>query len=420
MTDDTLLAERLAPLVDAPSAPDWGDVTRRVRRARRRRTLTTALVVVGVLVVAAPAFGLGRYAIDWLSADRAPDRVQLDFAQLGVGAPKGMDPRIVPNAARKVTVVTLADGPHTLWVAPTKSGGFCETWSGMWGGCRSRHAPAALPAPGSQELRSWELGMTVQQVDGATTWLGGSLLASDAVRLVVDYEDGASDEIPFTWVSSPIDAGFYVYEVPAEHRAFGHRAAVLRAVDANGDDVARASIPLPAPDELDVPQRLPDGTSIFLPRKALAAKAHRVTELTTENGTHVAVWTLPTTDGGTCYVYNRGSGCPPPGYEQTEPLGASLASGSNPMLFLGQVTPVVASVELRYEDGSSERIRPTDGFVLTEVRPAHYPRGHRLALAIAYDRDGRELQRQTFDTRSTGTYPCEKPVDIGKGVMSCP
>ena len=43
MTDDTLLAERLAPLVDAPSAPDWGDVTRRVRRARRRRTLTTAL-----------------------------------------------------------------------------------------------------------------------------------------------------------------------------------------------------------------------------------------------------------------------------------------------------------------------------------------------------------------------------------------
>ena len=81
---------------------------------------------------------------------------------------------------------------------------------------------------------------------------------------------------------------------------------------------------------------------------------------------------------------------------------------------------MVASVELRYEDGSSERIRPTDGFVLTEVRAAHYPRGHRLALAIAYDRDGRELQRQTFDTRSTGTYPCEKPVDIGKGVMSCP
>ena len=97
MTDDTLLAERLAPLVDAPSAPDWGDVTRRVRRARRRRTLTAALVVVGAVVVAAPAFGLGRYAIDWLSADPAPDRVQLDFAQLGVGAPKGMDPGIVPE-----------------------------------------------------------------------------------------------------------------------------------------------------------------------------------------------------------------------------------------------------------------------------------------------------------------------------------
>jgi hypothetical protein len=420
MTDDTLLAQRLALLVDAPDTPDWGDVTRRVRRARRRRTLTAALVVVGAVVVAAPGFGLGRYAIDWLSADPAPDRVQLDFAQLGVGAPKGMDPGIVPNAARKVTVVTLSDGPHTLWVAPTKSGGFCETWSGLWGGCRSRQAPAGLPEPGDSDLRSWELGMTVQQVEGATTRLGGSLLAPDAVRLIVDYEDGASDEIPFTWVSPPIDAGFYIYEVPDEHRAFGHRAAVLRAVDAEGHDVARASIPLPAPDELDVPQRLPDGTSVSLPRKALAAKAHRVTEITTENGTRVTLWTLPTTDGGTCYVYSRGSGCPPPGYEQTEPMAASLASGSNPILLLGQVTPAVASVELRFEDGSIERVTPTDGFVLTEVRPAHYLRGHRLKFVIALDRDGQELQRQTFDTSSTGTYPCEKPVDIGKGVMSCP
>lgn len=420
MTDDALLAERLAPLVDAPSAPDWGDVTRRVRRARRRRALTTALVVVGAVVVAAPAFGLGRYAIDWLSADPAPARVQLDFAQLGVGAPKGMDPGIVPNAARKVTVVTLADGPHTLWVAPTEGGGFCVTWTGLWGGCRSRQAPAGVPEPGTGDLRSWDLGMTVQQEAGATTRLGGSLLATDAVRLVVDYEDGASDEIPFTWVSPPIDAAFYVFEVPTEHRSFGHRAAVLRAVDANGEDVARASIPLPAPDELDVPQRLPDGTTVSLPRKARADKAHRVTELTTENGTRVALWTLPTTDGGTCYVYNRGSGCPPPGYEQTEPMAVSLASGSNPMLLLAQVTPAVASVELRYEDGSTEQITPTDGFVLTEVRPAHYPRGHRLKLVIALDRDGQELQRQTFDTSSTGTYPCEKPVDIGKGVMSCP
>ena len=93
--------------------------------------------------------------------------------------------------------------------------------------------------------------MTVQQEHGATTRLGGSLLARDADTPVVDYEDGASDEIPFTWVSPPIDAAFYVFEVPTEHRSFGHRAAVLRAVDANGEDVARASIPLPAPDELD-------------------------------------------------------------------------------------------------------------------------------------------------------------------------
>lgn len=420
MTDDTLLADRLSALVDAPGAGDWADVTRRVRRARRRRALTTALVVLGAVVVAAPAFGLGRFAIDWLSADPAPDRVQLEFAQLGVGAPEGMDPGIVPNAARKVLEVTLADGPHTLWVAPTKSGGFCETWSGLWGGCRSHQAPAGVPEPGSGDLRSWDLGMTVQQEHGATTRLGGSLLAPDAARLIVDYEDGASEEIPFTWVSPPIDAGFYVFEVPPEHRSFGHRAAVLRAVDAKGHDLARSSIPIPPPEELIVPQRLPDGTSVSLPRKALAAKAHRVTELTSENGTRIAVWALRSTDGGTCYVYPRGNGCRPAGYQQTEPIEASLASGGNPMLLFGQVTPAVAAIELRYEDGSSEQVRPIDGFVLTEVRPAHYRRGYRLQLVIALDQDGRELQRQTFDTRSTGTYPCEKPVDVGRGVMSCP
>ena len=129
MTDDTLLAERLALLVDAPSTPDWGDVTRRVRRARRRRTLTTALVVVGVLVVAAPAFGLGRYAIDWLSADPAPDRVQLDFAQLGVGAPKGMDP---------------TDRPERC---PQGDGGHPRRWARIPSGSRRRRA-AASAKPG--------------------------------------------------------------------------------------------------------------------------------------------------------------------------------------------------------------------------------------------------------------------------------
>jgi len=96
MTDDTLLAERLALLVDAPSAPDWGDVTRRVRRARRRRTLTTTLVVVAAAVVAAPvALGLHRLVVDFLSAEPAPERVQLTFARLDLGAPKGMAPGVI-------------------------------------------------------------------------------------------------------------------------------------------------------------------------------------------------------------------------------------------------------------------------------------------------------------------------------------
>ena len=292
-----------------------------------------------------------------------------------------MDPGIVPNAARKVTVVTLADGPHTLWVAPTKSGGFCVTWTGLWGGCRSRQAPAALPAPGSWDLRSWDLGMTVQQEHGATTRLGGSLLAPDAVRLVVDYEDGASDEIPFTWVSPPIDAAFYVYEVPTEHRAFGHRAAVLRAVDANGEDVARASIPTPAPGRT----RCPPAAArwhVHLPPAQGARRQSPPRDRAHDRERHPRGG-LDTPDDRRRHLLRL----QPRKRLPAARIRADRADGGvarkrqqpdAPPRRRSHPRSPRSSSATRTE--ASERIRPTDGFVLTEVRPAHYPRGHRLAL----------------------------------------
>ena len=191
---------------------------------------------------------------------------------------------------------------------------------------------------------------------------------------------------------------------------------------ANGEDVARASIPTPPPEELLVPQRLPDGTSVFAARArhSRARSAPRDPAHDRLTAPTWTVWRLSTIDGGTCYrAYYRGSGCPPLGYEQTEPMAGSLASGSNPMLLArrrsDEPSPLSSSAtRTEAPDGS----RPPTDVALTEVRPEHYPRGHRLKLVIALDRNGRELQQQEVrDDVSTGTYPCDAgdEIDIGLG-----
>jgi hypothetical protein len=57
----------------------------------------------------------------------------------------------------------------------------------------------------------------------------------------VRFEDGESATTPITWVSSPVDAGFFVYEVPQAHWAPGHRPSMLILEDASGHELARNS-----------------------------------------------------------------------------------------------------------------------------------------------------------------------------------
>lgn len=418
MIDERLLAERFAAFSDLGDDSDWSDVRRRAR-PRRRRVLVAAVAAAVVVGVAAPAFGLHRTIVSWLETEPAPERVQLDFARLGVRAPEGMDPGIIAGSARKVMDVQLSDGVHTLMVAPTKDGGFCIQWTGLWGGCRERTAPAG-PQGLSPDLNPFLLGVTWEQdQDGGARKIGGSLLAPEIERLTLTFEDGDEIEIPVTWVSEPIDAGFYLYEVPARHLRPGHRLTALVATDADGDVVARQSFRIPEPKDMERPAELPDGTEIRLPARAQPELARRLIDFRAENGKRVTLWVMPTTDGGQCFTYGRGGGCPPTDYQQTMAMAGGLSSGSNPVLFHAQVTEEVAAVELRYEDGTVERVEPVEGFVLHEVTPAHYERGYRLTLAVAVGRGG-ELQRHPFPTDTPGVYPCDVPIDIGLGVMACP
>jgi hypothetical protein len=125
--------------------------------------------------------------------------------------------------------------------------------------------------------------------------------------------------------------------------------------------------------------------------------------------------------GGTCFVFNQGSGCPPTAALRHGPAFAGgLSIGTRRVLFFAQARPTVAAIAFRYQDGSSERVAPVDGFVLHEITPQHYKPGARLTAAIGLDSAGRTLFTQNFHPQTPGVYPCKKPLARGYGVKSCP
>jgi hypothetical protein len=420
MTDD-ILAARLVALANPIDDSDWLDVRRRahIRRIGRRHLLAAALAAALAVAIATPAFGLHQAIIDWFKAEPAPERIQLQFARLPIGAPPEMDPGVIPNAARKVTEIRHDGKAHILWVAPTRQGGFCYQWTELFGGCRKDRVPPPMPPQLSPDLNTFLLGLTWSpDGQGVMQNFGGTLFATETERLVAEFADGAEIEIPIVWVSPPIDAGFYLYWVPAEHRRHGHHMTALVAEDGDGTTLARQTFRLTPAGDVERAVELPDGQMAHLPAKALVEQARKVIDFRAENGRRVTLWVIPTQDGGRCYAHNRGGGCPPRPLDV--PMAAGLHSGGRPVLFGAHVRDEVALVELRYEDGAVERVRPVEGFILHELTAEHYQRGHRLELAIALDVTGRVLERQPFRTDSPGVYPCEKPVDHGHGVMMCP
>ncbi len=419
MTDDRdqLLAARFAALKNDADDADWLDVRRRARGLRARVVAVGAAAALAV-VVAAPALGLHRVIIDWFEAEPAPERVQLEFNRLTVMAPVGMDTGIIPNTARKVTEVRHDGNVHVLAVAPTRSGGFCFQWTELSGGCRKDRTPPPPPPRASPDLNRFLLGTSWSpDANGVLQQIGGNLLATETRRLVAEFADGTEAEIPVVWVSPPIDAGFYLYFVPPGHRRPGHHLAALVAEDADGEVIARQTFELTPAQEIERYVRLPDGQVASLPAKAIVDDARRIIDFRATNGQRIAVWVIPTTDGGRCYVHNRGGGCPP--RELDVPMAAGIYGGARPVLFGGQVRDEVAVVELRYEDGDMERVKPVEGMILHEIPPTHYERGHRLELAIALDSKGSVVERQPMSTDS-GVYPCAEPIDKGFGVKVCP
>jgi hypothetical protein len=309
---------------------------------------------------------------------------------------------------------------YVLSVAPTKKGGFCYWWAKLAVSCRQeRTPPPDFREPNPRDLASFRLDATsMPDEEGVVQTVAGNLIGFDAEQLFAIYADGERVEIPLTWVSEPIDAGFYLYFAPSVHRRAGKHMTALEATTADGKVVARRTFQLTPPSEIEQPARLPDGQMELLPAKAIASKAVKLIDFRASNGRRVTLWEMPSTEGGVCYVHNRGSGCPPRPLDV--PMSYGIAGGGVPVLFDASTRPEVADVVLRFEDGAEKRIRPTKGYVLTEIPARNYARGHRLIEVVALGADGAVLARRSINPASKGLYPCEQPVDQSFGVMMCP
>lgn len=221
------------------------------RRLRRPILALAGATVVAVALAVSPAFAfLKDSVLPFLGLEKAPASVQLDFSSLSVGAAPGMDPRAIADQTRRVEVAVFGGAEHTLWVAPTAAGGFCYEWTSHYGGCNADGSatldavgPALLP-PGVQapttpadasqadKIAAIEKGHELATV---TPWIIGYVSGSkDVHTLQVRFSDGSTAQLSITWISAPINAGFYSYDVPPDEQTSANHVIAVDALSTDG------------------------------------------------------------------------------------------------------------------------------------------------------------------------------------------
>jgi hypothetical protein len=196
-------------------------------RKTRPRPIVWVLVgaaLLAAVVVATPAWGLVRGVLPFWDQPTAPQSIQLQFFSLNAGAPRGMSPRAVAGETREVGRFSFGGSTRTLWVAPARNGGFCSLWlPAGGGGCSTSGHPLSTGAL----LRL-----------GVPAWVTGDVIASAVGDVVLRFSDGSTVHPRIVWVSAPIDAGFFAYDVAAGRQTSRVHVTAVDAYDRQGRLVA--------------------------------------------------------------------------------------------------------------------------------------------------------------------------------------
>lgn len=373
-----------------------------------RRMRGVRLVLVAVALVIAGLFvgstlGLPVPALDFLRAKKAPDRVVKNFVSLTAGAPPGMDPGVIAGQARKVMTRDTSSGSHTLWVAPTKEGGFCYDWTAGTAGCE-KLGTAPLSVTWSAKSFRLSKGQRFHRPRPEEfTSIIGFVHASYVDTVEIRFEDGETVRPSLVWVSPPIDAGFFSYDVPADHLKPGHGIASVAALDDEGEVVTQDAV-------------AEHPTVEGVPADALADEKSAAVELETRQGTAV-VWKAPTRYDGRCWWLEfEGENLPVapclPARYQVAPFAVRLLATKDDVLLVG-VSSGFPMLEIRYADGDRSAVRIDNGVVLFAIPSQHLVRGHQATRLIARDAAG----HATIDVPAeVGTSPCFGSVPLKREV----
>jgi hypothetical protein len=255
---EQMMAELLDRVVPVElGRPDWDDVRARAnlrdqrdarprrRTFRRPRYIVLAAALALAVLLVTPAFGVRDLLVDLVTredqdfggASIAPTVVQRNFHEMTAGAPEGMDPQVLPLQTRLVAQIRYEGRERNLWVAPTARGGFCFQIENGHGGCQRNggYLPpiattiAAFQKPGSEttEIRN----------------VGGTVTDPRITTLLVEFGDGLRVPVRFTYVSAPIEAGFFSYDVPRNRSIGKLRPVAVVGLNGDGEDVWRDDSP---------------------------------------------------------------------------------------------------------------------------------------------------------------------------------
>jgi hypothetical protein len=380
----------------------WDEVLQRASvRPHRRRVLVLAFAA-GLAAIVIGAGGVfHRDVVDFFSAEPAPEPIRIDFAKMGARTNMTVGPGHDMAEAREVAKFPVDGELRPLWVAPMENGGFCYRWH-TYGSCgRMPHQGDAV-----------KLGLGGQDGSYGLNWLAAHVGDPAIQRLELEYADGERVELPFLRVSSPIDAGFTAFQVPAERQREGRQAVAVIGFDDEGKEVERRVLPGPTDPRWEAGA---DG----LPRIADRSKQRTLFDFRDELGERWTLVVAPAPEQKLCYAYDRGGGCVSPQFPAT-PL--SVQGGGKTVIVCCTVAESVAKVELRFQDGDRIEVEPVDGFLLYAIPSEHYPQGKRLEAIVSRDASGREVERVKVKADNPGVYPCKRSeeLEFGYGQTICP
>ena len=218
---------------------DWDDVLARAGvgreepaapKAPRRGVIAALAVAAAIVVPALVAAVLTRTDVIFSDSKPAPNVIKKRFADLGFGSPPRFAVGVQAAKARDIGTFTIHGRRRSAWVAPARHGGFCVQFESSFEGCIARAAQRQILSA------SYEMG-TPQGI-----WMsaigGWVITRATRARIELDYADGSTDDVPYVYVSRPIAAGFFWFDVPKGHSEKRTRATALYVKDGTGRTLA--------------------------------------------------------------------------------------------------------------------------------------------------------------------------------------